>query len=121
MLPEAAVLRVGAEVSAGLAAAHEVGIVHRDVKSANVLITGDGAAKLTDFGISHAVGDANLTATGMVTGTPAHLAPEVARGGVSGFPADVFSFGATLYAALESHPPIGTDPNPMAVLHRLDY
>ena len=82
VLREAAVLRIGAEVAAGLAAAHEVGIVHRDVKPANVLITEDGAAKLTDFGISHAVGDANLTATGMVTGTPAYLAPEVARGGV---------------------------------------
>ncbi len=119
VLREAAVLRIGAEVAAGLAAAHEVGIVHRDVKPANVLITEDGAAKLTDFGISHAVGDANLTATGMVTGTPAYLAPEVARGGVSGFPADVFSFGATLYAALEGTPPFGTDPNPMAVLHRV--
>ncbi|MEP6980785.1 MAG: protein kinase [Nakamurella sp.] len=118
VLPEAAVLRIGAEVSAGLAAAHDVGIVHRDVKPGNVLITEDGSAKLTDFGISHAVGDPNLTATGMVTGTPAYLAPEVARGGASGFPADVFSFGATLYAALEGYPPFGTDPNPMAVLHR---
>ncbi|WP_157970449.1 serine/threonine-protein kinase [Nakamurella deserti] len=119
VLPEATVLRLGAELAAGLAAAHEVGIVHRDVKPGNVLITEDGAAKLTDFGISHAVGDANLTATGMVTGTPSYLAPEVARGGAAGFPADVFSFGATLYAALEGTPPFGTDPNPMAILHRV--
>ena len=102
-----------------LQAAHAVGIVHRDVKPGNVLITDDGSAKLTDFGISHAVGDVTLTSTGMVSGTPAYLAPEVARGGTSGFPADVFSLGATLYAALEGTPPFGTDPNPMAILHRV--
>ena len=102
-----------------MVAAHAVGIVHRDVKPGNVLITDDGSAKLTDFGISHAVGDITLTATGMVSGTPAYLAPEVARGAESGFPADVFSLGSTLYAALEGSPPFGTDPNPMAILHRV--
>ncbi len=55
----------------------------------------------------------------MVSGTPAYLAPEVARGAESGFPADVFSLGSTLYAALEGSPPFGVDPNPMAVLHRV--
>ncbi|MET0965742.1 MAG: protein kinase, partial [Nakamurella sp.] len=102
-----------------LRAAHEVGIVHRDVKPGNVLITDDGSAKLTDFGISHAAGDVTLTSTGMVSGTPAYLAPEVARGGASGFAADVFSLGATMYAALEGAPPFGLDTNPMAVLHRV--
>ena len=109
---------VSAQIASALAAAHEVGIVHRDVKPGNVLITTDGSAKLTDFGISHAVGDITLTAAGMVSGTPAFLAPEVARGGQSGPPADVFSLGATLYACLEGQPPFGRDPNPMAVLHR---
>lgn len=74
---------------------------------------------ITDFGISHAVGDRSLTSTGMVSGTPAFLAPEVARGAPSGFPADVFSLGATLYAALEGQPPFGTDQNPMAILHKV--
>ena len=111
--------RIGAELAAALATAHRVGVVHRDVKPGNVLITEDGSAKLTDFGISHAVGDVTLTSTGILTGTPAFLAPEVARGEQSGFPADVFSLGATLYAALEGFPPFGTDPNPMAVLHRV--
>ncbi len=118
-LPPAVVSRIGADVASALVAAHAVGIVHRDVKPGNVLITDDGSAKLTDFGISHAVGDITLTATGMVSGTPAYLAPEVARGAESGFPADVFSLGSTLYAALEGAPPFGIDPNPMAILHRV--
>ena len=118
-LEPAVASRIGADVASALVAAHEVGIVHRDVKPGNVLITDDGSAKLTDFGISHAVGDITLTATGMVSGTPAYLAPEVARGGESGFPADVFSLGSTLYAALEGTPPFGVDPNPMATLHRV--
>ncbi len=118
-IPPAQVIRIGADLAAALHAAHEVGIVHRDVKPGNVLITDDGSAKLTDFGISHAAGDVTLTSTGMVSGTPAYLAPEVARGGTSGFSADVFSLGATMYAALEGTPPFGLEPNPMAVLHRV--
>lgn len=115
----AEVARIGSEVAAALAAAHEVGIVHRDVKPGNVLIDSEGSAKLTDFGISHALGDVTLTSTGMVTGTPAFLAPEVARGIESGFASDVFSLGATLYAASEGTPPFGSGENPMAVLHRV--
>ena len=110
---------VGAEVASALAAAHQVGIIHRDVKPSNVLITPTGAAMITDFGISHAAGDVSLTSTGMVTGTPAFLAPEVARGDQSGLPADVFSLGATLYAALEGTPPFGHDQNAMAILHKV--
>ncbi|MDT5019438.1 MAG: eukaryotic-like serine/threonine-protein kinase, partial [Mycobacterium sp.] len=115
------VARIGAEVAGALAAAHEAGIVHRDVKPGNVLIDAQGSAKITDFGISHAMGDVTLTSTGMVTGTPAFLAPEVARGIESGFASDVFSLGATLYVASEGTPPFGTadSDNPMAVLHRV--
>ncbi|HEY5882488.1 MAG TPA: serine/threonine-protein kinase, partial [Nakamurella sp.] len=118
-LPTPEVGRIGADLAAALQAAHQVGIVHRDVKPGNVLITDDGSAKLTDFGISHATGDVTLTSTGMVSGTPAYLAPEVARGGTSGFAADVFSLGATMYASLEGTPPFGLEPNPMAVLYRV--
>ena len=115
-LPLPVVSRIGADVASALVAAHGVGIVHRDVKPGNVLLTDDGTATLTDFGISHAVGDITLTATGMVSGTPAFLAPVVARGAESGYPADVFSLGSTLYAALEGTPPFGSDRNPMAML-----
>ena len=118
-MPPSEAARIGGQVASALAAAHAAGIVHRDVKPGNVLIAEDGSAKITDFGISHALGDTTLTSTGMVTGTPAYLAPEVARGAESGFASDVFSLGATLYAATEGVPPFGTDQNPMAVLHRV--
>jgi serine/threonine protein kinase len=118
-LPPTEAARIGGQIAAALAAAHAAGIVHRDVKPGNILITEDGTAKITDFGISHALGDATLTSTGMVTGTPAYLAPEVARGEESSFASDVFSLGATLYAAIEGVPPFGSEQNPMAVLHRV--
>lgn len=118
-LAPAEVARIGTQVAAALAAAHRAGIVHRDVKPGNVLIADDGSAKITDFGISHAFDDITLTSTGMVTGTPAYLAPEVARGAGSDFASDVYSLGATLYMAVEGQPPFGTDENPMAVLHRV--
>ncbi|MCU1536769.1 MAG: hypothetical protein JWP82_1120, partial [Humibacillus sp.] len=98
---------------------HQLGIVHRDVKPGNILVTPDGTALITDFGISRAFGDASLTSTGMLTGTPAYLAPEVARGGSSTPAADVFSLGATLYAAVEGTPPFGAGDNPMALLHQV--
>ncbi|MEP7180449.1 MAG: serine/threonine-protein kinase, partial [Pseudonocardiales bacterium] len=118
-LPPAEVARIGAEVAQALSAAHKAGIVHRDVKPGNVLLAEDGTTKLTDFGISHALGDVALTATGMLTGTPAYLAPEVARGQPANFASDVFSLGATLYSASEGTPPFGEDVNAMAVLHRV--
>jgi serine/threonine protein kinase len=111
--------QLGAEVASALAAAHAVGIVHRDVKPGNILIADDGTALISDFGIAHALGDATLTTRGLVHGTPAYLAPEVARGGEADFASDVFSLGATLYSALEGTPPFGTDVNSIALLHRV--
>jgi eukaryotic-like serine/threonine-protein kinase len=113
------VARIGGEVASALAAAHRAGIVHRDVKPGNVLVADDGVAKISDFGISHALGDVSLTSTGLVTGTPAYLAPEVARGEPATPASDVFSLGSTLYTALEGRPPFGRHENPMAVLHRV--
>lgn len=118
-LPLRDVIRIGAQAASALAAAHRLRIVHRDVKPGNVLITRDGTAHISDFGISHALGDATLTDTGFLHGTPAYLSPEVARGGSATFASDVFSLGSTLYAALEGAPPFGSDPNPIALLHRV--
>ncbi|WP_372663074.1 serine/threonine-protein kinase [Amycolatopsis kentuckyensis] len=111
-------VRVGAQISSALAGAHRAGIVHRDVKPANILVSEDGTAKITDFGISRAIGDVKLTATGEIAGTPAYLAPEVARGEDASFAADVFSLGATLYAAVEGTSPYGTADNPIALLYK---
>ena len=111
--------QVGAEVASALSAAHRLGIVHRDVKPGNILIADDGSALISDFGISRALGDSTLTSTGLVHGTPAYLPPEVARGEEADFASDVFSLGATLYAALEGAPPFGTDTNSLALLHRV--
>jgi hypothetical protein len=118
-LPVAQVAQVGAQVAAALAAAHATGIVHRDVRPSNILLTEDGAARITDFGISRASDDVMVTRLDGVAGTPAYLAPETARGEPARPAADVFSLGATLYAAVEGHPPFGEVDDPVAQLHRV--
>jgi serine/threonine protein kinase len=118
-LAPAEAARVGSQVASALAAAHSLGIVHRDVKPGNVLIGDDGTARICDFGISRSFGDATLTMTGMITGTPAYLAPETARGEESTSASDVHSLGATLYAAVEGEPPFGSEGNAIAVLYRV--
>lgn len=118
-LPAAAVARVGHQIAAALAAAHASGILHLDVTPNNVLVADDGTAKIADFGISRALGDAAPGRTGVVAGTPAYLAPEVARGDEPGPASDVYSLGATLYTALEGAPPFGADDDPVALLHRI--
>ncbi|MEJ2854615.1 MULTISPECIES: serine/threonine-protein kinase [unclassified Saccharothrix] len=117
-LDSAETARIGGHVASALAAAHTAGIVHRDVKPSNVLIGHAGVVKLTDFGISRAVNDGTLTDSGMITGTPAYLAPEVARGDHPGTAADVFSLGATLYAASEGRPPYGSSDNSLGLLYK---
>jgi eukaryotic-like serine/threonine-protein kinase len=109
--------RIGAQVASALVAAHAAGIVHRDIKPANVLLGDDGTVKITDFGISRATGDVTVTATGMLAGTPAYLAPEVAKGEDPKPAADVFSLGSTLYTAVEGHSPFGLSENTLALLY----
>jgi serine/threonine protein kinase len=110
---------VGRQVADGLAAAHVAGVVHRDVKPGNVLLAEDGRVKLTDFGVSRAVDDVQLTRTGLIAGTPAFLSPEVARGAEPTAASDVFALGATLYAAVEGTPPFGLNDNAYALLHKV--
>lgn len=108
------------QVAAALAAAHGVGIVHRDVKPSNILITDRGLAKLADFGVARQTGDAALTQTGLVIGTPAYLAPEVAQGARPSPASDVWALGATLFAAVEGEPPYtASSSDPLSVLVRI--
>ena len=119
LLPPQEVARIGAQLASALTSAHEAGVVHRDVKPGNVLLAEDGEVKLTDFGISRAVGDTTVTASGVLLGTLGYIAPEVAQGQPSDSRSDVYALGATLYAAVEGHPPFGTDDNAVALLYRI--
>lgn len=117
-LPPNEAAEIGAQVAEAIAAAHAVGIAHRDIKPGNILLAENGTVKITDFGISRALEDGTVTTqTGMLAGTPAYLAPEIARGDDSTRASDVFSLGSTLYHAIEGRPPFGTNTNPLALLH----
>ncbi|MGY1752498.1 serine/threonine-protein kinase [Blastococcus sp. SYSU D01042] len=104
-LPPAEVARIGLDVLDALGAAHTLGIVHRDVKPANVLVGSDGSGCLTDFGIATTTGDSSLTTNGALIGSPSYMAPERAHGDEPRPPVDLWSLGATLYTAVEGRPP----------------
>ncbi|MET7678834.1 serine/threonine-protein kinase, partial [Streptomyces seoulensis] len=107
--------RVGAEVLDALRAAHDVGVLHRDVKSANVLLSDDGRVVLTDFGIASVEGSSALTMAGEVIGSPEFLSPERALGRTPGPESDLWSLGVLLYAAVEGGSPFRHD-TPLATL-----
>ncbi|MFC7731964.1 serine/threonine-protein kinase [Actinomadura keratinilytica] len=104
-LPPARAAGIGRQIVSALRAAHAVGILHRDIKPANVLVADDDRAVLTDFGIAHVVGDATLTKTGLLVGSPAYMAPERLRGERTVPASDLWALGATLYTACEGRPP----------------
>ena len=115
-LPLRQVASIGVMLLGALAGAHAAGIVHRDVKPGNVLITGDSRAVLTDFGIATLDGDPGLTQAGMVMGTPGFCAPERIRGAPASPASDLWSLGATMYAAVTGRGPFERHGSPMAVL-----
>jgi hypothetical protein len=102
-----------------LAAAHAAGIVHRDVKPSNILVDRSGRVKLTDFGIARISSDPSLTQTGMVTGSPAYLPPEVASGERGDEAVDVWSLGATIFYVLSGRTPYEMGDNVMGGLYRI--
>lgn len=112
-------LRIGTQTAAGLAAAHRQGIIHRDVKPANILVNHScNRAWISDFGLARAVDDASLTRTGFIAGTPHYMSPEQARGSDVGPASDLFSLGAVLYFMFAARPPWRAERS-LAVLHRI--
>ena len=100
-----AVAKIGIALLGALEVAHAAGVLHRDVKPANVLICADGRCVLTDFGVARMPSESNLTQPGMVLGSPHFISPERAIGAAFGPPSDLFSLGVTLYTAAEGRPP----------------
>jgi serine/threonine-protein kinase len=118
-LPAERVAQLAAQAAAGLAAAHQQGIVHRDVKPANLLLDAGGTLKIGDFGIARFLDDpgAALTATGQIVGTGLYLAPERALGRPAGPASDMYSLGCVLYQLLSGRPPFQAD-TAVALLHQ---
>ena len=117
-LPVDLALGVVAQVGAALGAAHAAGVVHRDVKPANLILTPEGTVKITDFGIARALGAPSLTRTGEVMGTASYLAPEQVSGGRGTAASDVYSLGVVAYECLSGVRPFrDQDPLAIAVAH----
>lgn len=104
------ILRLGMQTARGLAAAHDQGLVHRDVKPANILLDGTTErVMLTDFGLARAADDASLTQSGVIAGTPHFMSPEQAEGASIDYRSDLFSLGSVLYAMCTGRPPFRAD------------
>jgi serine/threonine-protein kinase len=109
---------VVAQVAAGLQAAHVEGLVHRDVKPANILLASGRTVKVTDFGIAHAVGSAAVTPIGEMVGTPGYLSPEQVAGEQVTSASDLYALGVVAYECLVGAPPFAGMPLEISVAHR---
>lgn len=118
-LPERRAAAILAQAADALVTAGSAGVVHRDVKPSNIILTGTEQAKLGDFGIARAASDTALTQTGLITGSPAYIAPEVASGHPASEASDVWSLGATLYHAVVGAPPYDVGTNVLGGLYRI--
>ncbi len=119
-LPHQRALELTLQAARGLAAAAAKGIVHRDIKPGNLLLTADGTLKIADFGISKIGGEHNLTRTGTAVGTPSYLSPEQGRGEPTDTRSDLYSLGCVLYEALTGRKPF-TGENADAVIYQHNY
>ncbi|MGH9399424.1 MAG: protein kinase domain-containing protein [Thermoanaerobaculia bacterium] len=115
ILPVPVALRIAKQICAGLAAAHEVGVIHRDIKPQNILIEPTGGLKIMDFGIARLTQERGMTATGTVVGTPDYMSPEQARGLPLDFRSDIYSTGVVLYEVFTGSLPFEGD-SPLAVV-----
>ena len=117
-LTPARAMEIAAQVCEALEYAHTHGVIHRDVKPQNILLTREGAVKVTDFGIARAVSSATITQTGTVLGSVQYLAPEQARGGVVGRASDLYSLGVVLFELATGQLPFaGDSPIAIALAH----
>jgi HAMP domain-containing protein len=115
LLPTPVALRIAKQMCAGLAAAHEVGVIHRDIKPQNIIIEPTGGLKIMDFGIARLTQERGMTATGTVVGTPDYMSPEQARGQPLDFRSDIYSMGVVLYEMFTGSLPFEGD-TPLAVV-----
>ncbi|MCS7224988.1 MAG: serine/threonine-protein kinase [Armatimonadetes bacterium] len=113
-LPPEEAVSLLSPIASALDYAHEKGVIHRDVKPNNILISGDGTAKLMDFGIARIVGTERLTKTGVLVGTPEYMAPELWEGKEAGIPSDLYSFAIVAYETLTGTVPFSGN-TPVAV------
>ncbi len=116
-LPVGTVIDLGIQIAQALEAAHERGVVHRDIKPQNVLLAEEGRVKVTDFGIARSRGTEGLTLTGTIMGTSDYIAPEQAKGEPAGEASDIYSLGVVLYELLTGRVPYEAE-SPVAVAMR---
>jgi eukaryotic-like serine/threonine-protein kinase len=117
-LDPARTMDIIAQVADGLLAAHCASLVHRDIKPANILLTPAGTARITDFGLAHAVGSVPLTGTGIMMGTPGYIAPERVAGAHGGPASDLYALGIVAFECLTGAQPFTGTPLAVAIAHR---